>query len=181
MARKHWVWLAALGLAGCSLPFSYTVNVLDHLEAEGTFQVRAGGLDPNPKRLEPVEITYTPDRRVQISGATLEFKVCFSSETPGASFQGTLGYAAYLSGNSESVFDPANQVVAGSGDVGPLRTGEVCVEGQKALNPGQLQALRSGSFFVGAEVYGDAQSDREATVRYRAQVFRIRLSGSAGM
>jgi hypothetical protein len=52
------------------------------------------------------------------------------------------------------------------------------VEGQKTLNPGQLEALRSGRFLVGAEVYGDAQSDREATVRYWAQVFRIRLSGS---
>jgi hypothetical protein len=45
VTRKHWVWLAALGLAGCSVPFSYTVNVLDYLEAQGTFQVGAGGLD----------------------------------------------------------------------------------------------------------------------------------------
>jgi hypothetical protein len=52
------------------------------------------------------------------------------------------------------------------------------VEGQKTLNPGRLEALRSGRFLVGAEVYGDAWSDREATVRYRAQVFRIPLSGS---
>ncbi|GAA6756194.1 hypothetical protein Thermus77420_16700 [Thermus thalpophilus] len=176
------LWWLVLGLAACSFPFSYSLNLLERLGGEwleGTFQVEAGGINPNPKEVGPTPVTYTPDSRVTLSGATLELRVCFTSETPGATFSGTLSYTAYLGSDAGSLFDPGNQVVQGSGDVSGLNSGPVCVEKQASLNPAQLQAVQSGTFYVGARISGTAQSSQQATLRYQAEVFRLHLSGTA--
>ncbi|WP_353513852.1 hypothetical protein [Thermus sp. LT1-2-5] len=155
---------------------------MDHVGGEwleGTFQVGAGGISPNPKLLGPAQINYTPDSRVALSGATLELKVCFTSETPGATFSGDLRYTAYLGGDAGTLFEAQNQVAQGSGEVSGLSSGPVCVEKQASLSPAQLQAVRSGTFYVGASISGSAQSGQQATLRYRAEVFRLHLSGTA--
>jgi hypothetical protein len=73
------VWWA-LGLSACSIPFSYDVNVLGYTDPSspllsGTFEVGSGGISPNPKTVGPVEIRYTPDSRVNLTGAVLDYKV----------------------------------------------------------------------------------------------------------
>ncbi|GAA5335275.1 MULTISPECIES: hypothetical protein [Thermus] len=181
MWRKA-VWLLAMALGACSFPFNYTLNLLeqglpgDFLE--GTFQVRAGGIDPNPKTIGPHPVSYTPDSRVSLSGASLEYRVCFTSETPGATFSGSLTYAAYLGGNEAGFFRQENLVAQGTKDVAGLTSGGVCVEGQANLSPEQVQAVASRRFYVGAQISGDAASSQEATIRYRAEVFRLHLSGT---
>ncbi|WP_243095659.1 hypothetical protein [Thermus thalpophilus] len=180
MRKLRNLWWLALGLAACAIPFNYPLDLLSYLEVEGTFQVNQGGISPNPKTLGPVQVTYTPDPRITLSGATLELKVCFTSETPGATFSGDLNYAAYLGGDAGNLFDPGNQVAQGSGDVSGLNNGPVCVEKQASLSPTQLQAVQSGVFYVAARISGTAQSSQEATIRYRAEVFRLHLSGTAG-
>jgi len=169
--------LAAL-LAACSIPFNYTINVVQYLEAEGTFQVGAGGISPNPKTVGPVQVTWDPDPRVTVAGATLNFKVCFTSLTPGASFSGDLSYAAYLGENEATLFQESNKVAQGTRDIAGLSNGQVCTEGQASLTESQLAAIRSGTFFVGARISGTAISNQEATIRYRAEVFDLRISGS---
>lgn len=169
----------ALVLVACSIPFSYTVDALPYLEREGTFQVSAGGINPNPKTLGPVTVTWKPDPRVNLTGANLAYKVCFTSQTPGATFAGTLSYTAYLGGDAGTLFSAANRVAQDSKDVSRLSQGEVCVEGQANLTSGQLAAIQSGTFHVGAQISGDATSNQEATIRYRLEAFQIRLSGSA--
>ncbi|WP_243030967.1 hypothetical protein [Thermus altitudinis] len=168
----------ALVLAACSIPFSYTVDALPYLEREGTFQVGQGGINPNPKTLGPVEITWNPDSRVNLTGASLAYKVCFASKTPGATFAGTLSYTAYLGGSAGDLFKEANRLAQGSKDVSPLNQDQVCLEGQGNLTPGQLTAIQSGTFYVGAQISGDATSSQEATIGYRLELFRIHLSGS---
>ncbi|APD10569.1 MULTISPECIES: hypothetical protein [Thermus] len=176
------LWFLGLALAACSFPFNYTLDLLERdLPAdfvEGTFQVRAGGIDPNPKTLGPVPVSYTPDSRVSLSGASLEYRVCFTSETPGASFSGSLTYAAYLAGDEAGLLDPANLVAQGIGGVAGLNAGPVCVSGEASLSAGQLQAVASGRFYVSARISGDATSSQEATIRYRTEVLRLRLSGT---
>lgn len=165
-------------LVACAIPFTYTVDVLDYLEREGTFRVGAGGIDPNPRTVGPVEVSWNPDPRVTLSGATLTFRVCFSSETAEASFSGSLDYAAYLGPEAPGLFAPANLVAQGSRDVSQLNAGPVCVNGQASLTQVQLDAVRSGRFYVGARISGSATSTREAIIRYRAEVFRIQVSGT---
>ncbi|WP_018111408.1 hypothetical protein [Thermus igniterrae] len=176
---KRQFWLLALILSACSFPFNYSINLLDYLEVEGTFQVGAGGIDPNPKDVGPVQVSWNPDPRVSLSGATLEFRVCFTSQTSGAAFSGTLAYTAYLGAQGGSgLFVPANKVAEGTRNISGLGSGSVCVEGQANLTPAQLQAIQSGNFYVGARISGTAQSAQEAIIRYRGEVFRLNLSGS---
>jgi hypothetical protein len=156
------VWWA-LGLSACSIPFSYDVNVLGYTDPSspllsGTFEVGSGGISPNPKTVGPVEIRYTPDSRVNLTGAVLDYKVCFASETPGASFQGSVVYTAYLGGDAGTLFQEANKLAEGTKDVSGLSTGAVCVEGQAQATAAQVQALQSGTFYVGARISGDATS-----------------------
>ncbi|MFN4074069.1 MAG: hypothetical protein ACK4G4_11755 [Thermus sp.] len=180
MTKVRHLVLLALALSACSFPFNYTVDMLDYLEREGTFNVSQGGIDPNPKTLGPIRVTWEPDSRVTLTGATLAFKVCFTSQTPGATFSGTLNYAAYLGQGEMDLFSGANLVAQGSGDVAGLNGGgQVCVEGQASLSEAQLSAIQSGTFYVGARISGDAQSNQEATIRYRLEAFRIGLSGTA--
>jgi hypothetical protein len=140
--------------------------------------VGQGGISPNPKTVDPVEIRYTPDPRVNLTGVSLDYKVCFTSETPGASFQGNVVYTAYLGGDAGTLFQEANKLAEGTKDVSGLSTGEVCVEGQAQATAAQVQALQSGTFYVGARISGNATSAQEATVRYRTERFLLRLSGS---
>ncbi|AFV77232.1 hypothetical protein Theos_2241 (plasmid) [Thermus oshimai JL-2] len=176
---KKWFWLlAALGLAACSIPFSYTVNVLEQVNLSGTFTVGQGGISPNPKDIGPVEVSYEPDSRVTLSGATLNYKVCFRSQTPGTSFSGTLVYAAYLSGDSAGLFTETNRLAEGNRDISALSSGPVCVEGTADVTPAQVQAIASGRFYVGARISGSATSTQEATIRYDTERFELRLSGS---
>ncbi|BAW01260.1 uncharacterized protein TTMY_0856 [Thermus thermophilus] len=176
---RGWLWAGLLlGLAACSFPFNYPVNVLDHDDLSGTFTVGQGGINPNPKTVGPVEIRYTPDPRVNLTGATLDYKVCFTSETPGASFQGSLSYTAYLGGEEETLFQDANKLAEGTKEVSALSTGPVCVEGQAQATAAQVQALQSGTFYVGARISGDATSAQGATVRYQTERFLLRLSGT---
>lgn len=168
----------ALALTSCSIPFSYTVNALPYLEQEGTFQVGQGGIDPNPKILGPVGVTWEPDPRVNLTGASLAYKVCFTSQTSGATFAGTLSYTAYLGGSAGNLFSEANRLAQGSRDVSHLNQGQVCIEGQGTLTSSQLAAIQSGTFYVGAQISGDATSNQEATIGYRLEVFQIHLSGS---
>lgn len=179
---KRGIGLLALGLVACSFPFSYTLNLLERPEAaalvEGTFQVGTGGLSPNPRE-EVVQIGYAPDSRVSLSGAVLEFRVCFASQTQGAIFSGFLDYAAYLAGGQGELFSPGNLVAQGRGDVSQLNEGgQACIEGRAGLSPAQVGAMARGNFFVGARISGTAQGDRQATLRYRAEVYRLQLSGS---
>lgn len=171
------VFLVAL-LAGCSIPFNYSINVLDYLESEGTFQVGAGGINPNPKTAGPVRVSWDPDPRVNLSGATLNFRVCFTSLTQGATFTGDLAYAAYLGEDEATLFQEPNRVAQDTKNIAGLAGGEVCTEGQARLTETQMEALRSGTFFVGARISGTAQSSQEATIRYQAKVFNLQLSGS---
>ncbi len=176
---RGWLWAGLfLGLAACSVPFNYEVNVLNFADLSGTFTVGQGGINPNPKTVGPVEIRYTPDPRVNLTGATLDYKVCFTSETPGASFQRSVVYTAYLGGDAGALFQEANKLAEGTKDVSGLSTGEVCVEGQAQATAAQVQALRSGTFYVGATISGDATSAQEAKVRYQAERFLLRLSGT---
>lgn len=179
MGKMRNLAFLALALAACSIPFSYTVNVLPYLEQEGTFQVGQGGINPNPKTLGPVAVLWEPDPRVNLTGARLTYKVCFTSLTQGATFSGTLSYTAYLGGSAGDLFSEANRLAQGSGDVSQLNQGQVCIEGQANLTSNQLAAIQSGTFYVGAQISGDATSNQEATIRYRLEVFQIRLSGSA--
>lgn len=177
---RGWLWAGLLlGVAACSFPFNYEVNVQDYADLSGTFTVGQGGISPNPKTVGPVEIRYTPDSRVNLTGATLDYRVCFTSETPGASFQGNLRYTAYLGGDAVTLFQEANKLAEGTEEVSALSTGAVCVEGQAQATAAQVQALRSGTFYVGARISGDATSVQEATVRYQTQRFLLRLSGTA--
>jgi hypothetical protein len=113
--------------------------------------VGQGGISPNPKTVGPVEIRYTPDSRVNLTGAVLDYKVCFASETPGASFQGSVAYTAYLGGDAETLFQEANKLAEGTKDVSGLSTGAVCVEGQAQATAAQVQALQSGTFYRGGQ------------------------------
>ncbi len=183
MGKKRLWFLAVLGLAGCSIPFSYTLDALDFLRnspgaISGTFTVGQGGINPNPKDIGPVEVSYQPDSRVTLSGATLSYKVCFRSQTPGASFSGTLVYTAYLSGEASGLFADANRLAEGSQDISGLSSNPVCVEGTANATPAQVQAIASGRFYVGARISGNAQSSQEATIRYDTERFELRLSGS---
>ncbi|MFS8822612.1 MULTISPECIES: hypothetical protein [unclassified Synechococcus] len=78
-------------------------------------------------------IQYTPDPRVNLTGVSLDYKVCFTSETPGAIFQGSVVYTAYLGGDAGTLFQEANKLAEGTKDVSGLSTGAVCVEGQLGL------------------------------------------------
>ena len=175
--RMVW-WTLALGLAACSFPFSYDVNVLQHANLSGTFEVGQGGISPNPNTVGPVAVSYTPDSRVSLSGATLDYEVCFASETPGATFSGTLTYTAYLGGDEATLFSEANKLGEGSRDISGLSGGEVCVSGRASANQTQVQAVASGTFYVGARISGDATSGQQATIRYETRRFTLRLSGS---
>lgn len=178
MGKMRNLAFLALALAACSIPFSHTVNALPYLEREGTFQVGQGGINPNPKTLWPVGITWEPDSRVSLTRARLTYKVCFASLTPGATFSGTLSYTAYLGQGSSDLFSEGNKVASGSKDVSQLNQGDVCVEGQADLTSSQLAAIQSGTFYVGAQISGDVQSNQEATIGYRLEIFQIHLSGS---
>lgn len=81
----------------------------------------------------PVVIQYTPDPRVNLTGVSLDYKVCFTSETPGAIFQGSVVYTAYLGEDAGTLFQEANKLAEGTKDVSGLSTGAVCVEGQLGL------------------------------------------------
>ena len=176
---KGWLWVGLLlGVSACSVPFNYEVNVLNYADLSGTFTVGQGGISPNPQTVGPVEIQYTPDPRVNLTGVSLDYKVCFTSETPGASFQGNVVYTAYLGGDAETLFQEANKLAEGTKDVSGLSTGAVCVEGRAQATAAQVQALQSGTFYVGARISGDATSAQEATVRYRTERFLLRLSGT---
>jgi len=175
--RMLW-WTLALGLAACSIPFSYDVDVLQYANLSGTFEVGQGGISPNPKTVGPVEVRYTPDSRVSLSGASLDYEVCFASETPGTTFSGTLTYTAYLGGDEATLFSEANKLGDGSRDISGLSGGEVCVSGRASGTPAQVQAIASGTFYVGARISGDATSAQEATIRYQTKRFLLRLSGS---
>lgn len=178
--KVYWTGIGLLlSLAACSVPFNYEINILDYAELSGTFTVGQGGISPNPKTVGPVEIRYTPDSRVNLTGAALDYKVCFTSETPGASFQGSVAYTAYLGGDAGTLFQEANKLAEGTKEVSALSTGAVCVEGQAQATAAQVQALQSGTFYVGARISGDATSAQEATVRYRTERFLLRLSGTA--
>lgn len=179
MGKMRNLVFLALALTACSFPFSYTVNVLPYLEREGTFQVGQGGINPNPKTLGPVQVTWEPDPRINLTGASLEYRVCFTSQTPGASFYGNLNYAAYLGDNANDLFTETNRLAQGSGNVAQLNQGTVCITRQASLTQDQLAAIQSGTFYVGAQISGDAQSTQEATIRYRLEIFRIQISGSA--
>ncbi|WP_337845178.1 hypothetical protein [Thermus sp.] len=177
--RKQRFWtLLALALSACNVPFSYTVNVLQYANLSGTFTVSQGGISPNPKDIGPAEVVYEPDGRATLSGATLGYRVCFRSQTPGASFSGTLVYTAYLSGDGTTLFTEANRLAEGSKDISGLSPGPICVEGTANATPAQVQAIASGHFYVGARISGDAQSGQEATIRYDTERFELRLSGS---
>ncbi|MFN3180203.1 MAG: hypothetical protein ACK41R_08690 [Thermus sp.] len=176
MGKMRNLAFLALALTACSIPFSHTVNALPYLEQEGTFQVGQGRI--NPKTFGPVAIPWNPDPRVSLTGASLAYKVCFTSQTPGATFAGTLSYAAYLGGSAGDLFSEANRLVQGSGDVSQLNQGQVCLEGQDTLTSGQLAAIQSGTFYLGAQISGDATSNQEATIGYRLELFQIHLSGS---
>ncbi|SDE56229.1 hypothetical protein SAMN04488243_1045 [Thermus arciformis] len=127
---RGWLWAGLLlGLAACSFPFNYAVNVLEYAGLSGTFTVGQGGISPNPKTVGPVEIRYTPDSRLNLTGATLDYKVCFTSETQGATFQGSVAYTAYLGGDAGTLFQEANKLAEGTKEVSALSTGAVCVEG----------------------------------------------------
>jgi len=126
-----------------------------------------------------VEIHYTPDSRVNLTGVSLDYKVCFTSETPGASFRGKAVYTAHQGGDAGTLFQEANKLAEGSKDVSGLSTGAVCVEERAQATAAQIQALQSGVFYVGARISGDATSAQEVTVRYRAERFLLRLSRSA--
>ncbi len=179
LLARGWLWVGLLlGVAACSVPFNYEINVLNFTDLSGTFTVGQGGISPNPKTVGPVEIRYTPDSRVNLTGATLDYKVCFTSETPGASFQGSVVYTAYLGGDGGTLFQDANKLAEGTKEVSALSTGAVCVEGQAQATPAQVQALQSGTFYVGARISGDATSSQEATVRYQTERFLLRLSGT---
>lgn len=65
----------------------------------------------------PVVIQYTPDPRVNLTGVSLDYKVCFTSETPGAIFQGSVVYTAYLGGDAGTLFQEANKLAEGTKDV----------------------------------------------------------------
>jgi hypothetical protein len=176
---KGWLWVGLLlGVSACSFPFNYEVNVLDYADLSGTFTVGQGGINPNPKTVGPVGIQYTLDSRVNLTGAVLDYKVCFASETPGARFQGSVVYTAYLGGDEGTLFLEANKLAEGTKDVSGLSTGAVCVEGQAQATAAQVQALQSGTFYVGARISGNATSAQEATVRYRTERFLLRLSGT---
>jgi hypothetical protein len=176
---KGWLWVGLLlGVSACSFPFNYEVDVLKSADLSGTFTVGQGGISPNPQTVGPVEIQYTPDPRVNLTGVSLDYKVCFTSETPGASFRGSVAYTAYLGGDAGTLFEGVNKLAEGTKDVSGLSTGEVCVEGQAQATAAQVQALQSGTFYVGARISGDATSDQEATVRYRTDRFLLRLSGT---
>lgn len=178
MAKLRNLALLALALTACSIPFSHTVKLLDHLEAEGTFQVGQGGIEPNPKTLGPLAIEWTPDPSLSLTGASLAYKVCFTSETPGATFSGTLTYSAYLGASASTLFEETNRVAQGSEDVSQLNERAVCVRGQADLTRSQLAAIQSGTFHVGAQISGNATSNQEATIRYRLEVFEVRVTGS---
>ncbi|WP_243028121.1 hypothetical protein [Thermus albus] len=115
---------------------------------------------------------------MNLTGASLAYTVCFASQTPGATFAGTLSYTAYLGGSASDLFNEANRLAQGSKDVSLLNQGEVCLEEQGNLTPGQLTAIQSGTFYAGAQISGDATSSQEATIGYRLVLFRINLSGS---
>ena len=73
--KVYWTGIGLLlSLAACSVPFNYEINILDYAELSGTFTVGQGGISPNPKTVGPVEIRYTPDSRVNLTGATLDYK-----------------------------------------------------------------------------------------------------------
>ncbi|MGC8904437.1 hypothetical protein [Thermus sp.] len=177
LLARGWLWAGLLlGVAACSAPFNYEINVLNFADLSGTFTVGQGGISPNPKTVGPVEIRYTPDPRVNLTGVALDYKVCFASETPGASFQGSVVYTAYLGGDAGTLFLEANKLAEGTEDVSDLSAGGVCVEGQAQATAAQVQALQRGTFYVGARISGDATSNQEATVRYRTERFPLRLS-----
>jgi len=180
--RMVW-WALALGLSACSIPFSYDVNVLEYTDPSspllsGTFEVGSGGISPNPKTIGPVTVPYNPDPRVSLSGATLDYEVCFTSQTPRAIFSGTLTYTAYLGGDEATLFTEANKLGEGSEDISGLSTGEVCVKGRANLSQAQVQPLLGGTFYVGAVVSGSATSGQQATIRYETRRFTLRLAGT---
>jgi len=192
LLARGWLWLGLLlGATACSVPFNYDIDVLKYVnlpefslgtftvgQGSSTLMVRQEGINSNFKTVDPAEIRYTPDSRVNLTGATLDYKVCFTSETPGATFQGSVAYTAYLGGDAGTLFQDANKLVEGTKDVSALSTGTVCVEGQAQATPAQVQALQSGTFYVGARISGNATSSQEATVRYQTERFLLRLSGT---
>jgi hypothetical protein len=140
-----------LGVSACSVPFNYEVNVLNYADLSGAFTVGQGGISPNPKTVGPVEIRYTPDPRVNLTGVSLDYKVCFTSETPGASFQGNVVYTAYLGGDAGTLFQEANKLAEGTKDVSGLSTGAVCVEGQAQATAAQVQAFAERHLLRGGQ------------------------------
>lgn len=202
----RWLWMGLLlGLAACSIPFSgYEVDVLKRLTPsnpffEGSFTLGSGGADSDSREvvlagmtpttwvspagstfrtIGPIEVRYTPDSRVNLTGVVLDYKVCFTSENPEVRFSGSLTYRAYLSGDTESLFQSSNRLAEGSGDISSLSVGPICIEGQAEATPLQVQAFQRGLFYIGAEITGNATSDRPARVRYRTERFVLRLSGT---
>lgn len=174
---RYLTW-ATLGFVARSIPFSYTVNILQYANLSGTFEVSAGGISPKPKYVGPVSVSYAPDPRVSLSGATLNYEVCFTSQTPGATFSRALSCSAYLGGDEVGLFGGANKLAEGSRGISGPTSREVCVSGTASATPAQVQAIKSGTFYVGAEISGDGTSGQTATIRYETKRFELRLSGS---